>query len=220
MDELYWSLWSGVILGAEGDGSESDEEGSDEESEEDENEGSDDEDPDNEKPKGITQEDFDKLQKALASERRNNKRLDRENRRLKTTKTAESNEEQQNLETAQNREREATARAEKLAAGLLQRDLNAAIEREARELKFLDPQDAIALVDRTAIIYDQDEDDPTDIDIDLDTVKAAVKSLATRKPHYISKGTDDGEATGSAFGGKKRKSKNADDELRDLYPSL
>jgi hypothetical protein len=219
MDELYWSLWSGVILGAEEDGSEGGDENSEDESDADENEGSDG-DGSNDENESSKEDDIAKLQKALASERRLNKLKDRQINKLTKAKTAESNEEQQNLETAQNREREAIARAEKLAAGLLQRDLNAAIEREARAMKFLDPADAIALVDRTAIVFDQDEDDPTDIDIDQDTVKAAVKSLATRKPHYISKGTDDGEPTGSAFGGKKRKSKDADDELRELYPSL
>jgi len=221
MDEEFWSLWPGVILGAEEDGDSNDDEGSDDENDEnqgdDDAEGSDDSADDENQSK---EDDKAKLLKALAAERRNNKKLDRENRRLKAAKATEDSEEKTTIETAQNREREANARAEKLAAGLLQRDINAAITRAAQELKFLDPDDAISGVDRGLIIADQDDEDPTDIDIDMDTVKAAVKALATKKPHYLSTGTDDGKPSGSPFGGKGKKKVNEEEALRELYPSL
>ncbi|WNO27789.1 scaffolding protein [Microbacterium phage Huwbert] len=218
-DEKFWSLFPEVILGAEGESEESEEESEEEEEEEEEDDSNSDTDAD--KDKASKDKDLAALQKALAAERRNNKKLDRENRKLKAGKTEESEQEQADLETERNRSREATQKAEKLAAGLLQRDLNAAIEKAARAAGFLDPDDAIAGVDRTKIDFDQDDEDPTDIDIDEDTVKAAVKALATKKPHYLTRGTEDGDATGSPFGGSRKKGKKTDaDTYRELYPSL
>jgi hypothetical protein len=218
-DEKFWSLWPGVILGAEGDEDQNEGDGSDEDEEEEEEES--DSDADADKDKKPKEDDIAKLQKALNAERRAAKRLERENKRLKAGKTQEDQQEQADLETERNKSREAMQKAEKLASGLLQRDLNSAIEKAARELGFLDPDDAIAGVDRTKIDFDQDDEDPTDIDIDLDTVKLAVKALATKKPHYLTRGTDDGEATGSSFGGsKKGKKKNEEEALRELYPGL
>lgn len=221
-DEKFWNLFPGVILGAEGDENSEGSDGSDDSDEADEEDDESDSEVDNaDQSENKTAEDIAKLQKALAAERRAAKRLERENKRLKAGKTEEDQQEQADLETERTRSREAIQRAEKLAAGLLQRDLNAAIEREARSLGFLDPDDAIAGVDRTKIDFDQDDEDPTDIDIDIDTVKAAVKALATKKPHYLSRGTDDGGATGSPFGGSRKKGKKSDaDSLKELYPSL
>lgn len=217
--EDFWNLFPGVILGAEEaeheddpDEGEDEDEDLDEDSEEDEDE-----------PKGPTQEDFDKLQKALKAERRNNRRLDRENKRLASKNepaTEPKPEDKPTDESAKNRELEAVSRAEKLSAGILARDINDAIRKAATKLNFLDPEDAVAGVDRTKIEYDQDDEDPTDIDIDLDTVTAAVKKLASKKPHYLSRGTEDGGSTGSRFGGKKKSKKTEDDALRDMYPGL
>lgn len=226
-NERFWSLFAGVILGAEddgdSDGADGDADGDDEDDESessDDNADSDGEDESN-KPKAPTQADIEKLQIALEKERRLNKRLSRNQARMAQSKTAEESKEQEDLATAQNREREATARAEKLAAGLLQRDINATIEKVARELKFLDPDDAISGVDRTLIESDQDDEDPTDILVNEETVRTAVKALAAKKPHFIRTGTDDGGATGSPFGGRKGGSKKStDDTLRDLYPAL
>jgi hypothetical protein len=81
-DEKFWSLFAGVILGAEGDGDGSD--GSDDDGDDDEGgegEGSDDDggegDGDENKPKVPTQADIDALQAALEKERRLTKRLTR-----------------------------------------------------------------------------------------------------------------------------------------------
>ncbi|AVR56909.1 scaffolding protein [Microbacterium phage Triscuit] len=219
-DEKFWNLFPGVILGAEGESEDSENESEEEEEEEEEEDSNSDADADKDKGKDP-EKDIAALQKALNAERRLAKKLDRENRKLKAGKTEESEQEQADLETERNRSREATQKAEKLAAGLLQRDLNAAIEKAARAAGFLDPDDAIAGVDRTKIDFDQDDEDPTDIDIDEDTVKAAVKALATKKPHYLTRGTEDGDATGSPFGGSRKKGKKTDaDTYRELYPSL
>ena len=95
-----------------------------------------------------------------------------------------------------------------------------AIEDEAKKQKFIDPSDAINGVDRSKLVYDQDDEDPTDIDIDLTSVVAEVKRLAASKPHFITRGTDDGEPSGSGFGGSKKQKKSSEDQMRELYPSL
>lgn len=219
----FWNQWPGVILGAEGD--EDDPNKSDPpEGEEDEDE----DDPDNpdgnegedESDKGKSAEDLAAIQRALDAERRITKRQERELKRLRAAQGAKETEKNETLEETQQREQAANARAEKLAAGLLKRDIDTAIKEAARELKFIDVEDALNGVDRSKIVFDQDDEDPTDIDIDEDTVKAAVKALATKKPHFLNKGTDDGEATGSQFGGSRKPKKTSDEALKELYPSL
>lgn len=219
----FWNQWPGVILGAEGD-----EEGPNKSDPPEGEDDDDEDDPDNpdgnedgdDSDKDKSAEDLAAVQKALDAERRVTKRLERENRRLKATKDNKEAEKNETLEETQQREAAATARAEKLAAGLLKRDIDTAIKEAARDLKFIDVEDALNGVDRSKIVFDQDDEDPTDIDIDEDTVKAAVKALATKKPHFLNKGTDDGEATGSQFGGSRKPKKTSDDALREIYPSL
>lgn len=223
-NEKFWSLFAGVILGAEGDGDDGADDGDDGDDDGDDSDDGDNDDNDGDdkgdKDKAPTQADIDALKAALEKERRLNKRLNRRQTIEQKNKSAEDNKEQEDLASAQNREREATAKAEKLAAGLLQRDINSVIEKIARDLKFLDPDDAIAGVDRSIIESDQDDEDPTDILVNEETVRDAVKALAAKKPHFIRTGTDDGEPTGSPFGGRRGKKKSSDDELRDLYPAL
>ena len=52
------------------------------------------------------------------------------------------------------------------------------------------------------------------------SLKAAVKALAARKPHFISRGTNDGDPTGSGMGGTKKAKKTSQEQMRELYPSL
>ena len=68
---------------------------------------------------------------------------------------------------------------------------------------------------------EQDDDDPSVITIDQKSIAAQVKALSTKKPHFIKTGTEDGEPTGSSFGGTKTPKKtNRSDELKAAYPSL
>lgn len=219
----FWDQWPWVIRGAEDDPNPNPDGDDPDGDDPDDPDGTDGDDPDGDDgDKGETKskEDFDALQKALAAERRTTKRLARENTRLKATKETKEAEKDESVEEAKQREQAATARAEKLAAGLLKRDIDTAIKEAARDLKFLDVEDALNGVDRSAIVFDQDDDDPTDIDIDEDTVKAAVKALATRKPHFLNRGTDDGDPTGSSFGGTRKKKQADEEALRAHYPSL
>lgn len=223
MDEKFWNQWPWVIRGAEGEGDGNDD-SSDDDGNDDGDDGSDDSDDssDGQNAEGnqSEQEDRAKLQKALAAERRLSRKLDRENRRLKAGQQNKENQETEDLEKTRNDLAETRTRAEKLAAGLLKRDINAAIEKAARKAKFIDVEDAINGVDRTKIVADQDDEDPTDIDIDFDTVEAAVKELASKKPHFLTTGTDDGDATGSSFGGSKKRKPTSEEALKELYPSL
>ena len=108
MHDDYWNQWPGVILGAEDD--------------------------------DIVQfvldqpsaDDVAALQRALQAERRNNKRLTRENNRFKASQDRQNNDEANELEETRTKLQESTSRTEKLAAGLLSRDLNKAIEDEAK----------------------------------------------------------------------------------------
>jgi hypothetical protein len=204
----FWNLWPEVIFGREGEGDGSGDAGEG-------GDGDGDDDGDN------SDEDFANLEKALAAERRQNKAKDRELRRALAGKAQKEESENEDLETTKKDLQSTKAKAEKLAAGLLQRDINAAITRAADKLKFVDAEDAINGIDRTTLVFDQDEDDPTDIDIDEDSVMAAVKKLAAKKPHFLTKGTEDGESTGSPMGGsRKRDKKTTEDQLREHYPSL
>ena len=219
MHDDYWNQWPGVILGAEDDDDGSDpNEGNDSDSD-DEDDDSNEGDQGNEGNQPSA-DDVAALQRALQAERRNNKRLTRENNRFKASQDRQNNDEANELEETRTKLQESTSRTEKLAAGLLSRDLNKAIEDEAKKQNFIDPSDAINGVDRLKLVYDQDDEDPTDIDIDLASVVAEVKRLAASKPHFISRGTDDGEPSGSGFGGSKKQKKNSEDQMRELYPSL
>ena len=222
----FWNDWPRVIRGHEDTGADN--------SQSNEDPNIDDEDPDNASGDpsnqeqsdntgsgGKTAEDFANLEKALQAERRNNKRLDREVRRLQAAQGQKQETENEDIEAERQKSQAAQARAEKLAAGLLRRDIDSAIREAARELKFIDVEDAIAGVDRSAIIADQDDEDPTDIDVDNDSVLKAVKALAAKKSHFIRKGTDDGEPTGNPNGGSRKRNKaTAEEAYRAHYPSL
>lgn len=171
--------------------------------------------------KSGDKEDTKGLKSALEKERKERKRLEKELKAKQKAEDEAADKDKSEAEKAKGRAEKAEAAAKKLAEGLLTRDINDAIRKEAEKLKFLDPNDAIELVDRKLIESTQDEDDPSDIEIDLKTVAKVVKDLATRKPHFISKGTEDGQKTGSTFSGKQEGSKKTEEELlREAYPAL
>jgi len=160
------------------------------------------------------------LRSALQKERAAAKAAERELKKLKKEKEDRELAEKSELEQAQAKEKTATERAQKLAAGLLKRDIDDAIRRAAEKAGFTDTEDAVNGVDRSTIISEQDDDDPSDIKVDSASVKAAVKALATKKPHWIKQGTEDGEPSGGKFGGSKKAptTETEEDRLRRLYP--
>lgn len=222
----HWLLALGDIIGAEGENGsgdktgEDDDDSSDEDGDDDSDDSQEHDDADDPKVKG--------LKSALAVERASNKtnakelkRLERELKKAKAAQDEKELEEKSEVEQATTKAQKAEEKATKLAQGLLKRDIDSAIEKAARDAGFIDIDDALSGVDRSKIVFEQDDDDPSDIDIDIKTVVAEVKGLAGRKKHLVRTGTDDGEPTGSTFGGSKRKKGKLDEEtLKDKYPSL
>jgi len=208
-----------VIIGAEGeeDGADGGEGGSEDagsdESNQSQDRSADHDDADD--PKVIG------LKSALERERNRNRKLEREIAARNKAKEQEELAKKSEVEQLQIKLQQSNDRVSQLAAGFLQRSLDSAIEKAARDMKFIDTDDALRGVDRAEIEVTQDEEDPTKVMVDSKSVEKAVKALATKKPHFLRTGTDDGEPTGSQFGGsQKKKPKVAEDAYKQKYPSL
>lgn len=159
------------------------------------------------------------LEKALREERQLRRKAERDAKRKARQKSTEKKTEDE----AQTQEqlRVAEERTQRLAAGLLRKEVDDAIKEAARSMGFIDPTDALTDDIRREVDADQDEDDPTDIDIDMDSVKDAVKALADKKKHLIGKALPD-TRSGSKFRKKSSASEDSIDEaaLQANYPSL
>lgn len=141
------------------------------------------------------------LKSALEKERRDRARAERELKRLQTAEQERADAEKTEVQRAKDEAETAKTKAARLAAGFRDERINNAIIAAAVKNGFFDAEDAVLAVDRDSISWDQDDDDPAKVTIDKKTVETAVKKLATQKPHLIKKGTDDGQRSGSQFGG-------------------
>jgi hypothetical protein len=159
------------------------------------------------------------LKGALANERKARKAAEKRATALAKEKEQADLAKQTSEEQAIARAEKAEQQKEKLAAGFLNRELESAIRRAARDEGFIDPADAIDGVDRNAMNFEQDEDDPSEVTIDTKSITKAVKALAAKKPHFIKSGTDDGEETGGKFG-RGGKGDRKDTDYSKLYPAL
>lgn len=113
-----------------------------------------------------------------------------------------------------------SATAQKLATRLRDMAIDNAIIKLGGKLKFRDMDDALKLLDRTAIEVDQDPEAPETVEVDEASVTAALKKLAAAKPHLIIADGQE-ERSGSKFGGPKKSAKEVDDDaLRAKYPAL
>lgn len=214
-------LLPAVIFGAEGE-NEGEGDNDNPSGDEDENagSGSDNDDPEDGEHDDANDPKVKGLKAALAAERRKNAALEKKQKQADKAKADAELAEKSELEQAQTKAQQAEERAQKLANGFLQSNINAAIRSAARDLNFIDVDDALAGVERSGITYDQDSDDPSDVSVDEDTVIAAVKALAKKKPHFLKTGTDDGDPTGSPMGGSRKKKLSSDEELAKKYPAL
>ena len=158
------------------------------------------------------------LKSALAKERRAAKAEKRRADALQREKEDRDLATKTEVEQAKIREQRATEKLTKLAEGFKRSAIDNAIRAAAKN--FIDPEDAVAGVDRKSITSEQDKDDPSDVSVDTKSVERAVKELAAKKAHYLKTGTDDGEPTGGQFGGSKRKQGTPDEVYKDRYPSL
>lgn len=220
MQKNFWELVPDLIVGhddgdGDGDGGSNDGDPGDGEGEGDEGDSSDGTAP---KPKGEADGG---LKAALAAERARANKADKELKALRKAKADADLAEKSELDQLTAKEQAANDKVARLSAGFLRTALDGAIRSEAAKLGFIDATDAIDGVDRTALSYEQDDDDPSVITIDQKSIAAQVKALSTKKPHFIKTGTEDGEPTGSSFGGTKTPKKtNRSDELKAAYPSL
>lgn len=113
-------------------------------------------------------------------------------------------------ERAEAKEKEATTRAERAEAELAQLRVERAVETEATSQNFTNPSDVMAFLDIKALKLD-DDGKP-----DTNSLKAAVKRVATEKPYLIKGATVPGSADGGARGGHQvKKSDEYDKEYQD-----
>ena len=85
MHDDYWNQWPGVILGAEDDDAANDSNNGEDSDSDDDDDDSNDEGQGNDGGNTPSADDLAALQRALQAERRNNKRLTRENNRFKAS---------------------------------------------------------------------------------------------------------------------------------------
>lgn len=224
-DELWWLDIE--LIGFEdgdddGDEDTEDSEDEDENSEDEEDNSSDDdddsEDDDEEKP------DVKGLKSALAKERAERRRLQKENKALKRSQPAKKaatkpgdNEEE---DDSSKPDEEAQRRNERLAGKLLTNAVNTEIIKAAGS-RFTDIDDVLALINRNEIDAEQDDDDPSEVIVDRESVKEAIKQLARKKPHLVASEKNNGTQTGSKFGGRKKSGNTmSEEQLKDKYPAL
>lgn len=156
------------------------------------------------------------LEKALKEERRLRRRAERDAR--KASKKDSDDKEEKDAAAAKREAEAAAQKVTRLAVKLKDTAVDNAILEVARELNFIDPEDALRDDIRKQVDVDQDDEDPADIDLDMDSVRDAVKKLADKKKHLVNQGGDNPPS-----GGKFRKKGQKDSEatgLTEHYPSL
>lgn len=165
-------------------------------------------------------EDNSGLKSALQKERSARKSLERELRKLQSAEEDRANADKSEVERAKAAEQKQTERVQALATRLRDTALENAITKAATAAKFRDPSDAMALISRSDITIDQDEDNPADIEIDEKSVARAVAALAAKKPHLVLADGDE-LPSGGKFNGSRKDSKQTDEEaLKTKYPSI
>lgn len=162
----------------------------------------------------------DGLRSALQKERTGRKTAEKQLAAERRAREERENKEKSELEVVQQSATKANAKVTALANRLRDAALDNAILKASAKYNFRDPDDALKLVDRDVIDYDQDEDDPSKVTITMDTVQDALKKLAKAKPHLVvAEGQE--EKSGSKFnGGTKSKQELDDDLLRAKFPAL
>jgi hypothetical protein len=139
---------------------------------------------------------------------------------LKSADEDRANADKSEVDRAKAAETKATERVAALATKLRDTALENAITKAANAAKFRDPSDVMALISRSDIVIEQDEDNPADIEIDEKSVTRAVAALAAKKPHLVLADGDDGPSGGKFGGGRKEPKKTDEEALKAKYPSL
>lgn len=169
---------------------------------------------------GDDKEDNSGLKSALQKERQARKNLEKELRGLKSAQEERDNADKSEVDRAKAAEQKAAEKVAALATRLLDSSLNTAITKAATAAKFRDAEDALALINRSDLTFEQDEDNPADIDIDEKSIERAVKALAAKKPHLILADGDSDPSGGKFNGGRKDQKPTDEEALKAKYPSL
>lgn len=200
--------------------------GFEDENDDNDDDNDDDDGSDDKNKEGQEGNDTDGLRSALQKERRARKAAERERNKLKKQQEQLEENEAGEVDKAKNAAAAAEAKAARLATRLKDQALDNLILKHAGPMNFLDIDDALTGVDREAIDWDQDEDDPSLVTVDEETVKAALKALATKKPHFLGEKKEGGPPkSGSKNAGNSGKNSNntetdKDEALRKQYPAL
>lgn len=211
--------WPEVIEGAEEEVPDSSQAAGDEQSNDDADQSHEDSEDEPDEPEELTAADRAALLEALRKEREARRQYEKKVRQQEQAQREAELAEQGELAQAQAKLQEANQRNEQLLNGIRRDRVNRAIEKAAEKLRFIDLDDALAQTDRQNIQITEDEDEL--FIIDQASVEAAVKALATKKPHLVRVGTEDGGPSGSGFGAKGRKKTGAsEEEILERYPAL
>lgn len=212
-DLLPKQLRNITLIGFEPDDSDDDDKSKDDDDSDDDDEG------DDKKQQGKT-DDNDGLKSALQKERLERKRLAREAKAMKARLDEIDSKDKSETDKAKEDASKAQSRAEKLAQRLRDSAVDNVILKLSSGLKFRDADDALKLIDRSALDVEQDDEDPSEVEVDESSVKAALEALAKAKPHLIvAEGQED--KSGSKFGGGRKSTQATEDEaMRSKYPAL
>lgn len=178
--------------------------------------------PGGEAPKTYTDEDIAGLKSALQKERDEKKALDKEVKGYRKAKEEADDKEKTEIQRLTDAHTKSSEKTSKLAAQFKTMSVESAIKKAARDAKFTDPTDAIRPEVLAAIGVEQDEDDPTRVTIDEASVKAAIKELAKKKPHYLAQDKKPLPPSAPKFGGSGQGGSGDSelDRLKSLYPAL
>lgn len=192
---------------------------SDDDSEDDEDSEEDEEDDDESKPK--PKKNIEGLKSALRKERMARRKAEKDNKRLKARlrgrgNGSEDKDDDKDKKPKDDEDTGPSEREKRMADRLLSREIDGVVLAVAHKLRFIDAQDAVRLVSRKSIVFDQDDEDPSDIEIDEESVEDAVKELARKKKHLIApRGST--KKSGSKVAGRRKKDQMSDDEIRKKY---
>jgi len=217
------NLDSVTIIGWEDDNEDDDDknssDGSDDSDDDDNDKDDDEDDKDDSKTPDVTG-----LKKALRAERKQRRGFEKRLKAFEKANKDSSDQEASDLEKANKERDSAAAIVDRLGDQLATQAIDMSIQSAATKLKFLDPDDALRLVDRDAIDVDQDEDDLSKVTIDGDSVKEALEALAKDKPHLLMTEEESGSG-GGKFGGSRgakgktsRQAQEQEDSAR--YPAM
>lgn len=173
---------------------------------------------------------LDGIKSALSKTRDEKKTLNRQYREAETARKAAetalqaiADKDKSEVDRAKDDAAKAATKLVKLADGFKTNAFKSAVERAARDAKFVDVDDAVSNLKIADFEVEQDDDDPSVVKIDAKAVKKAVDDLAKKKPYLLGKGDDgSGDPSGSRFNGGNGNDpkKLSEEQLRDKYTAL